>query len=423
VLLLGVMGCGGGSAESDLGVVRTASAVTNAFGVAALSYERRDGSVSRSESITAVDAENPAEALDDVALLGLTDGSYSLYLAVDPNVTFPHHPVIGAGSSLTSRTRTLEMSPVIVRDAPVVTQQDAPGGLLYRLSRDYGSSSTTTVGSLGTRLSTLAQGRMGALVVCTFQPLTSSAGKRVVTEVAVRGQTGSGLRTALETHDWVSLFGDIGFSTTSGLSVRTLSAASLPSSFAGRNELDDTAIIIVEPSAYAPPTPPPSSETSLRLELTWDRAVDLDLHLVRKDGTGAYTMYNRYNDCFWQHPEQEWGSASSREDNPRLIQSSLDGSLAEIITMNRITDLEDYAVGVDYWGDPQGYPVNRAVTATVRLYLNGVLQNTYTTSNLYHGEPERGDMQTVAYIHGARGLTREPGDTPIARSPFGGLKK
>ncbi|MCB9766248.1 MAG: hypothetical protein H6739_41115, partial [Alphaproteobacteria bacterium] len=110
-------------------------------------------------------------------------------------------------------------------------------------------------------------------------------------------------------------------------------------------------------------------EDDIHVELLWDtHQADLDLHMLNGDAE----MFQRPDDVCWCNPHPDWGSSGSADD-PRLDIDDIAGSGPENINITTPADGE-YPVRVHYFDDNG----DGAVTATVRFYLYGNLEATYS---------------------------------------------
>lgn len=125
------------------------------------------------------------------------------------------------------------------------------------------------------------------------------------------------------------------------------------------------------------------------VELSWDTGVDLDLHLM-EEGADLFEP----GDCNYCNMNPSWGAAG-RADDPSLDWDSIMGFGPETITIDVPAD-GVYEVAVHYYGiagaTDCGVPCPET-TATVRVYLGGVLASEHT-GTLY----EDGDVWTVGRI-------------------------
>ncbi|MCK6526059.1 choice-of-anchor D domain-containing protein [Myxococcota bacterium] len=116
------------------------------------------------------------------------------------------------------------------------------------------------------------------------------------------------------------------------------------------------------------------------VQLTWDTdGVDLDLHLLQA-GTA---LYDRPNDCCWCNETPSWHGASTGDD-PTLDIDDLNGFGPENINIVSPAN-GDYAIEVVYYGEFWSGASHAtcsgacaSTTATLRLYLNGILVHSDT---------------------------------------------
>ena len=105
----------------------------------------------------------------------------------------------------------------------------------------------------------------------------------------------------------------------------------------------------------------------IHVELLWDTAnADLDLHMLNGN---AAELFIEPDDVCYCNPSPNWGE-SGIEDDPRLDLDDLGGHGPENINILS-PQTGEYPVRVHYFDDNgDGF-----VTATVRFYLNGVLED------------------------------------------------
>ena len=112
-------------------------------------------------------------------------------------------------------------------------------------------------------------------------------------------------------------------------------------------------------------------EDAIHVEMFWDTsAADLDLHML---SSPEAQLFDRPDDVCFCNTNPDWGSSTSEDDDPRLDLDDIYGYGPENINIREPADSE-YPVRVHYFDD-QG---DGAVTSTVRIYLNGVLEEEYS---------------------------------------------
>ena len=383
-----LIGCGGPIVVDGPGSSANRDTdVTNSLGEAYLSYADRD------ETVTVRDSASD-EPLSSIQVFGMTDGDNSLYVAADPHGEY--HPAITSGDSSSYYQSRIYLTPTDQRLGTNATSYyTVNGGLLYGLGKYYSDyPRTATVSTLRDQLASLAYGSSAGLVVCVDQPINSYTGRVSATEVAQRA---TNLSDAFQAIGWQYIFTSRGYSTNQNLALWVVDPYELGIAGGASGALADTLVVIVAPTSGSTGNVLPGS---LRVEMTWDASVDLDLHLVRNYAD----LYDSYNDCYWKYLEQNWGDTYRTTDNPRLQFDNQSGYGPEAIVLDEMDDQEHYTVAVDYWGDANGEPINRSTTATVKVWTKGnSTPRTFLVSNLYHGEPERGDYKIVCDINGATG--------------------
>ncbi len=109
-------------------------------------------------------------------------------------------------------------------------------------------------------------------------------------------------------------------------------------------------------------------DEEFHVELVWGELNDFDLHLLNSEGT----LFGAVNDCNYCNVNPAWGE-SGPDDDPTLDIDAL-ASPPGIENINIQTPAADtYSVKVHYFEDNG----EGDVTATVRVYLYGVLEGTY----------------------------------------------
>ena len=84
----------------------------------------------------------------------------------------------------------------------------------------------------------------------------------------------------------------------------------------------------------------------LLIELTWDAAVDLDLHMVQ-GSEGYFTD----SDCYYANPTPQWGAEDTAVDDPSLDLDDTDGHGPEFIRLQRAPDGTQLELYVSYHQD------------------------------------------------------------------------
>ncbi|MHB9131044.1 MAG: hypothetical protein ACYDBB_08150 [Armatimonadota bacterium] len=401
-LLTLLLGCGGTiSSPGDTSIRDTA--VTDSWGEASLYY----ADSGRSETISVRDSSSD-DTLSGIEVLGLGDSVNSLYVAADPY--YRHHPVITSGVSSSYYTNRIYLTPADLHSgANATSYHDISGDLLYSLVNDYGLPHSTTVADLRNQLSFLAEGAGAGLVVCLDEPLTSYSDLLAATEIAQRSND---LGSAFQAIGWQYIYTSRGFSSSQPLRLWTIDPYQLQITDqpGDAGALSNTFIAVVAPTTGSSGTVLPGA---LRVELTWDAPVDLDLHLTRN---GA-PIYDPLDDCFWKYLWQNWGDPYRTTDDPRLYFDTVSGYGPEKIVVDEMTPGDYYTVVVDYWGDPYEQITHTPVNATVKVWT----ENSSTPTILYvtgltYGEPWHGDYKAVCDIEGSTGQVMLNVRTAVTRS-------
>lgn len=132
----------------------------------------------------------------------------------------------------------------------------------------------------------------------------------------------------------------------------------------------------------------PSS--SFYVQLTWDTAMDLDLHLL--DGSGP--LFKSPGDACYCNTNPNWGGSGSTDDASLDI-DAIYGYGPETTTIEAPAD-GDYAIRVHFYGEsgfPECFGACQASEATVDLYIDGVLTETWTETLT-----DQGDVWEVATL-------------------------
>jgi len=137
------------------------------------------------------------------------------------------------------------------------------------------------------------------------------------------------------------------------------------------------------------PAPPPVPD--IRVVLTWDTPGDpdqtdtgagvganMDLHLMLDGGAWLAAA----TDCHTGSMSPDWGIPSDPSDDPSLDVDDTDGAGPEIITLPLAAAGAVYHIGVHYTSDNAYGPS----TATMDVYLAGVLRGQYTSATMSNGQ-------------------------------------
>ncbi|MDP2317422.1 MAG: choice-of-anchor D domain-containing protein [Pseudomonadota bacterium] len=110
-------------------------------------------------------------------------------------------------------------------------------------------------------------------------------------------------------------------------------------------------------------------EEEFHVELIWKDTNDMDLHLLNSSGT----LFDGVNDCNYCNVNPEWGEIGAA-DNPTLDLDAL-ASPPGVENINIDSPADDtYSVKVHYYESSGAGDV----TATVNIYLYGVLEGSYS---------------------------------------------
>lgn len=130
---------------------------------------------------------------------------------------------------------------------------------------------------------------------------------------------------------------------------------------------------------------PPLATQDIHIEVSWDSdQTDVDTHVLLLPGNQAAGIQGLWcdNDCYFSKPEPEWGVAGDWEDNPFLDRDDVDGYGPENVNIAKGIDNMKYRVVLHYYDDSQGDSGPSDSNVTVKLFLRGVLQQTWGPLNL-----------------------------------------
>ncbi|MES2641596.1 MAG: choice-of-anchor D domain-containing protein [Myxococcota bacterium] len=110
-------------------------------------------------------------------------------------------------------------------------------------------------------------------------------------------------------------------------------------------------------------------EEQLHVELVWKDVNDLDLHLLN----GAGVLFDEVNDCNYCNVNPDWGTSGGADDPTLDLDARSSPPGVENINIETPAD-DTYSVKVHYYEDSGAGDV----TATVNIYLYGVLADSYS---------------------------------------------
>jgi hypothetical protein len=116
----------------------------------------------------------------------------------------------------------------------------------------------------------------------------------------------------------------------------------------------------------------------LWVELTWDKANDMDLHLRHPSAPGGVHSANGWSfnasglDCYFSNKTPSW-DAPGTVDDPSLDRDDITGKGPENIRINVPSTGKKFLIGTHMYSKTA-----TNVTATVRVYCGGVLKTTQT---------------------------------------------
>ncbi len=107
----------------------------------------------------------------------------------------------------------------------------------------------------------------------------------------------------------------------------------------------------------------------LLVEMFWNNSTtDIDVHLLR---TAASKTGIAPDDCFYQNPRPDWGTAADATDNPEFLRDALTGYGPEIVGYVNPVDTT-YRIVAEFAHD-HAAPV-KDTEVTIRIYLFGVVK-------------------------------------------------
>jgi hypothetical protein len=158
--------------------------------------------------------------------------------------------------------------------------------------------------------------------------------------------------------------------------------------------------------------PPPISELDVHLVLDWDTdgGSDVDFHFY-PESSELFSC----DDCYFSNMSPDWGAAGDIVDNPFLDYDDLEGPGPENINVDELP-AGTYVIAVHYYSDTGsgssgdgGSFGSNTTNATVRVYLGGVLADTF--GPVYLDRTNR--TWNVARLEWPAGTLTELGDTFI----------
>ena len=114
----------------------------------------------------------------------------------------------------------------------------------------------------------------------------------------------------------------------------------------------------------------------LFVELTWDAAVDLDLHLVSPGGS-----YYGPGDCYFGNPTPDWGVQGDASDNPELV---FDDEGLEMMERIELLRPEEGIYGIMVHHYNQRGAESPYVTPHIRVWAEGELRAEFDTPRLVY---------------------------------------
>ena len=130
----------------------------------------------------------------------------------------------------------------------------------------------------------------------------------------------------------------------------------------------------------------------LRIELVWDLAGDVDLHLLHQS---APSWFSSPYDCYYANTAPDWDAVGVSSDNPRLDVDDIPGDGPENINVDVPVVGRTYRVGVHH------YRLDGCRSATVRIYCGDISYTpvgTYTRTVCGHDSSGLRDLWRVADV-------------------------
>lgn len=119
---------------------------------------------------------------------------------------------------------------------------------------------------------------------------------------------------------------------------------------------------------------PPIADQDIHIKVEWDsNNTDVDTHVLLLPGTGLFCD----NDCYFQNAEPDWGVQGDWADDPFLDVDDVDGYGPENVNIERGIDGKTYRVVLHYWRDSHDTSGSSPSNATVKLYIQGNLIQTW----------------------------------------------
>jgi len=137
----------------------------------------------------------------------------------------------------------------------------------------------------------------------------------------------------------------------------------------------------------------------IHVELSWDEDnSDMDLHMMRQSDA----LFSLEDDCCWCNPNPSW-AGSENPSNPILSVDSDNYTTPEVIDVWSAEDI-DYHLSVHYFSD---LGVGQT-TATIRIYLSGVLEGQYSQEMIHN------QVWDLGYIRWSTGYFINSHESPTA---------
>ena len=125
--------------------------------------------------------------------------------------------------------------------------------------------------------------------------------------------------------------------------------------------------------------PPPLANQDIHIQVEWDSdETDVDTHVLLLPGQGLFCG----NDCYFSNPEPDWGVMGDWQDDPFLDTDDVDGYGPENVNIEKGINGMTYRVVLHYWRDNYESSFSTDSNVTVKLYIQGVLQQTWGPINL-----------------------------------------
>ncbi|GEM_PF-6933572 len=162
---------------------------------------------------------------------------------------------------------------------------------------------------------------------------------------------------------------------------------------------DATASPSVRVSVRAISETPPIADQDIHIKVEWNSDdTDVDTHVLLLPGNQAPGVQGLWcdNDCYFQHPERDWGVPGDWQDDPFLDLDDVDGFGPENVNIAKGINGKKYRVVLHYYDDSHEESGSSSSDVTVSLYHRGMLQQTWGPLHLERTSDTR-DVFEIAW--------------------------